>query len=75
MCDLSIILFELPQYLRFINRDDAKDAFDDQNGRIHDGRRITIEWSRKDDGHERRAEKARGRTRSRTRAGIGCTSN
>jgi len=53
-------------FVRFINRDDAKDAFDDQNGRIHDGRRITIEWSRKDDGHERRAEKARGRTRSRT---------
>ena len=49
--------------LRFFNKEDAKDAYVDQNGSIHDGRRINIEWSHKDDGKERRAEKARRRSR------------
>ena len=51
-------------FVRFFDKDDARDAYDDQNGRVHDGRRITIEWSRKDDGYERRAAKRRSRTRS-----------
>ena len=51
-------------FVRFFDKDDARDAYDDQNGRVHDGRRITIEWSRKDDGYERRAAKRRSRSRS-----------
>lgn len=51
-------------FVRFFSKDDARDAFDDQNGRVHDGRRITIEWSRKDDGYERRAAVRRSRSRS-----------
>ena len=31
-------------YDRFYNRDDARDALNDQDGRMYDGRRITIEW-------------------------------
>ena len=57
-------------FVRFFNKDDAREAFDDQNGRVHDGRRITIEWSRKDDGYERRAAMRRSRSprrRSRSR--------
>jgi len=50
-------------FVRFFNKEDAKDAYVDQNGSIHDGRRINIEWSHKDDGKERRAEKARRRSR------------
>ena len=53
-------------FVRFFDKDDARDAYDDQNGRVHDGRRITIEWSRKDDGYERRAAKRRSRSRSRS---------
>ena len=51
-------------FVRFFDKEDARDAYDDQNGRVHDGRRITIEWSRKDDGYERRAAKRRSRSRS-----------
>ena len=53
-------------FVRFFDKEDARDAYDDQNGRVHDGRRITIEWSRKDDGYERRAAKRRSRSRSRS---------
>jgi len=53
-------------FVRFYTRDEARDAFDDQDGRMHDGRRITIEWSRKDDGNERRAANKYRRSRSRS---------
>ena len=55
-------------FVRFFDKEDARDAYDDQNGRVHDGRRITIEWSRKDDGYERRAARRRSRSRSRSRS-------
>merc|ERR1712048_1028138 len=52
-------------FVRFFDRDDAREALRDVDGSIHDGRRLTIEWSKKDDGHERRAAKGR-RSRSRS---------
>ena len=55
-------------FVRFIHKSDAKEAYEDMHKYIYDGRQITIEWSRKDDGHERRAMARRSRSRSRRRS-------
>jgi len=54
-------------FVRFVHRDDALNAFEDLDRRMFDGRELTIEWSKKDGGNERRAARSRDRSRSSRR--------
>eukprot|EP00092_Neocalanus_flemingeri_P038220 GFUD01041601.1.p1 GENE.GFUD01041601.1~~GFUD01041601.1.p1 ORF type:complete len:195 (-),score=45.40 GFUD01041601.1:247-831(-) len=60
-------------FVRFVHKDDARNAYDDLDRRQFDGRELRIEWSRKDGGNERRAaardrdESPSPRRRSRSR--------
>merc|ERR1712142_22225 len=51
-------------FVRFVHKDDARNALDDLDRRMFDGRELRIEWSKKDGGNERRA--ARSKERERT---------
>lgn len=45
-------------FVRFVNKEDARNAYDDLDRRMFDGRELRIEWSKKDGGNERRAARS-----------------
>jgi len=51
-------------FVRFVNKEDARTAYDDLDRRMFDGRELKIEWSRKDGGNERRAARSRDKSMS-----------
>merc|ERR1712179_665492 len=51
-------------FVRFVHKEDARNALDDLDRRMFDGRELRIEWSKKDGGNERRAAKSKDRERS-----------
>lgn len=50
-------------FVRFVHKEDARNALDDLDRRMFDGRELRIEWSKKDGGNERRAARSKDRER------------